>query len=96
MVSYDGFWYATSKGVGGIYIKYIIDEVPYIYIIYMETQNYPLTFIDYTIIVPAPGIIMFDEEINPDHLCVRDGDTFEVVITNGKIMFRGISRKNNG
>jgi len=62
----------------------------------MEEQKYPITFLDYNIIVPIPGIILFDEEMKPENLCVKDGDTFEVVITNGKIMFRGISRKNNG
>jgi len=61
----------------------------------MESQNYPLTFIDYNIIVPSPGIIMFDEEMNPDQLCVKDGDTFEVKIINNRITFRGVSRKNS-
>jgi hypothetical protein len=59
----------------------------------MENNQYPLTFIDYTFMVPSPGVIMFDEEVNPDHLCVRDGDKFEVSIKNGRITFRGIERK---
>jgi hypothetical protein len=59
----------------------------------MENTKYPITFLDYTIIVPMPGIIMFDEEINPDALCVRDGDTFKVVIDEGRIRFVGVSRK---
>jgi hypothetical protein len=59
----------------------------------MEANQYPITFIDYTIMVPAPGIIIFDAEMNPDHLCVKDGDIFEAIVKDGKIMFRGISRK---
>ena len=60
----------------------------------MENErSYPLTFLDYTIMVPTPGVIMFDEEMNPDHLCVRDGDVFKVNIKNGRITFTGISRE---
>jgi len=59
----------------------------------MENREYPLLFIDYTITVPTPGVIMFDAEINPDHLCVKDGDTFEVSVKDGRITFRGISRR---
>lgn len=60
----------------------------------MENRNYPLTLIDYTIIVPMPGIIMFDTEMNPDYLCVKDGDIFKVIIKDNKISFHGVSRKN--
>jgi hypothetical protein len=56
-------------------------------------KSYPLTFLDYTIMVPTPGIIMFDEEMNPDHLCVRDGDIFKVSVKDGRISFIGISRE---
>lgn len=59
----------------------------------MESDQYPLTFVDYTIIVPTPGIIMFDEEMKADQLCVKDGDTFQVIIKDGRITFRGLSRK---
>ena len=60
----------------------------------MEQHNqYPLTFIDYNFMVPSPGVIMFDAELNPDQLCVKDGDKFEVSIKNGRITFRGIERK---
>ena len=59
-----------------------------------QSSQYPLTFLDYTFMVPVPGIIMFDEELNPDQLCVRDGDKFEVKIINGRVTFRGIERKN--
>jgi hypothetical protein len=59
----------------------------------MEISHRPLTFIDYTFTVPSPGVIIFDEEVNPDHLCVKDGDKFEVKINNGKITFVGIDRK---
>ena len=59
----------------------------------MEHNQYPLTFVDYTIIVPTPGIIMFDEEMKADQLCVKDGDTFQVIIKDGRITFRGLSRK---
>jgi hypothetical protein len=59
----------------------------------MEHPQYPITFLDYTIIVPMPGIIMFDEEMNPEQLCVKDGDTFKVVITDNRIRFVGVSRK---
>jgi hypothetical protein len=59
----------------------------------MEYPKYPITFIDYNIVVPTPGIIMFDEEINPDQLCVKDGDIFEAVVKDGKIRFVGKSRK---
>ena len=59
----------------------------------MEHNQYPVTFLDYTIVVPTPGIIMFDEEMNPDYLCVKDGDIFEVIIKDGRITFRGLSRK---
>ena len=59
----------------------------------MENKNYPLLFIDYTITVPVPGVIMFDAEINPDQLCVKDGDTFEVNIKDNRIYFHGVSRK---
>jgi hypothetical protein len=43
--------------------------------------------------VPTPGIIVFDQEVDPNLLCVKDGDRFEVNIVNGKITFRGIERK---
>lgn len=59
----------------------------------MEHPKYPVTFLDYNIIVPAPGIIMFDEEINPDQLCVKNGDIFEAVVENGRLRFVGKSRK---
>ena len=59
----------------------------------MENKNYPLLFIDYTITVPVPGVIMFDAEINPDQLCVKDGDTFKVIIKENRIYFHGVSRK---
>jgi hypothetical protein len=59
----------------------------------MESNEYPITFLDYVITVPTPGIIMFDSEMKPEQLCVRDGDMFEVIITNGVIKFRGVSRK---
>ena len=59
----------------------------------MELNQYPITFVDYIITVPTPGIILFDEEMKPEQLSVRDGDTFEVVITNGRIKFVGKSRK---
>jgi len=36
---------------------------------------------------------MFDAEINPDHLCVKDGDTFEVNIKDNRIYFHGVNRK---
>jgi hypothetical protein len=60
----------------------------------MENREYPLLFIDYTITVAVPGVIMFDSEINPDHLCVKDGDIFKVIIKDGRICFHGVSRKN--
>lgn len=59
----------------------------------MESNEYPLTFIDYSFIVPTPGIIMFDTELKPEQLCVRDGDIFEVIVKDGRITFRGVSRK---
>jgi len=59
----------------------------------METNQYPITFVDYNIMVPSPGVIMLDEEMKPDQLCVKDGDTFKVVITDGRIRFVGVSRK---
>ena len=50
---------------------------------------YPITFIDYNIIVPSQGVIIFDEEMTADKLCVKNGDKFEVVIENGRItMFK--------
>ena len=58
-----------------------------------NNKSYPITFLDYTIIVPMPGVIMFDEEMNPDQLCVRDGDIFKVNINNGRITFTGVSRE---
>jgi ArsR family metal-binding transcriptional regulator len=52
-------------------------------------KKYPITFIDYSIIVPSPGIIIFDHEMKADQLCVKDGDKFEVVINDGRIsMFK--------
>lgn len=59
----------------------------------MEANQYPITFVDYSIMVPSPGVIMFDEEMNPDQLCVKDGDIFKVVITDGRIRFVGVNRK---
>ena len=59
----------------------------------MEHNQYPLTFVDYNIVVPSPGIIMFDEEMKADQLCVKDGDTFQVIIKDGRITFHGLSRK---
>ena len=56
-------------------------------------MEYPLTLVDYNILVPSPGIILFDEELSPEHLCVKDGDKFEVIIKDGRVMFRGLSRK---
>jgi len=59
----------------------------------MEQANqYPLTFIDYTFVVLSPGVIVFDEEMKADQLCVKDGDTFKVVINEGRIRFVGVSR----
>lgn len=50
---------------------------------------YPITFMDYNIIVPSQGVIIFDEEMTADKLCVKNGDKFEVVIKNGRItMFK--------
>lgn len=50
---------------------------------------YPITFMDYNIIVPSQGVIIFDEEMTADKLCVKNGDKFEVVIENGRItMFK--------
>jgi hypothetical protein len=46
---------------------------------------YPITFVDYVIIVPSQGVIMFDEEMKAEQLCVNDGDKFEVAIKNGRI-----------
>ncbi len=59
----------------------------------MKNKQYPITFLDYIITVPMPGVIMFDEEINPDYLYVKDGDMFKVVINDGRIKFVGVSRK---
>jgi hypothetical protein len=59
----------------------------------MEASQYPLTFVDYNFMVPSPGVIIFDAELDPNMLCVKDGDKFEVRITNGRITFRGIERK---
>lgn len=59
----------------------------------MEHSHYPITFVDYNITVPMPGVIIMDAEMTPDQLCVRDGDTFKVVITDGRIRFVGKSRK---
>lgn len=58
----------------------------------MEHNQYPITFVDYSIMVPSPGVIMLDEEMNAEQLCVKDGDMFKVVITNGRIRFVGVSR----
>lgn len=58
----------------------------------MEKNQYPITFIDYIMVVPMPGIIMLDEEISAEQLFVRDGDIFKVVIDEGKIRFVGVSR----
>jgi hypothetical protein len=50
---------------------------------------YPITFLDFNIIVPSPGIIIFDHEMKADQLCVKNGDKFEVVINDGRIsMFK--------
>lgn len=66
----------------------------HIVIYYMEQGNsYPLTFVDYNFMVPSPGVIMFDAELDPKLLCVKDGDKFEVSVKNGRIIFRGIERK---
>jgi hypothetical protein len=58
----------------------------------MEKNQYPITFIDYIMVVPMPGIIMLDEEISAEQLFVRDGDIFKVVIDEGRIRFVGVSR----
>lgn len=58
----------------------------------MENNQYPITFVDYNIMVPMPGKIMFDEEMKPEQLSVRDGDIFKVNIINGRIVFTGVSR----
>lgn len=59
----------------------------------MEHNQYPITFVDYSIVVPMPGIILMDSELKPDQLCVKNGDTFEVVIADGRIRFVGKDRK---
>lgn len=61
----------------------------------MEDNRYPITFIDYNIVVPTSGFIVFDDEISPELLGVKHGDIFEVIVKDGKVMFRGISRKND-
>ena len=58
----------------------------------MENNQYPLTFVDYNIIVPSSGVIIFDDELSPELLGVKNGDIFEVIVKDGKIMFRGIKR----
>lgn len=59
----------------------------------MDNKEYPITFVDYNITVPMPGVIIMDAEMTPDQLCVRHGDMFEVVITDGRVKFVGKSRK---
>jgi hypothetical protein len=59
----------------------------------MKTESianiYPVTFVDYNMIVLSPGVIIFDEELNADSFGVKDGDKFEVRIKDGRIsMFR--------
>lgn len=58
-----------------------------------QSRDFPITFVDYTFMVPAPGLIIFDAELNPEQIFVRDGDTFEAIVKDGRLTFRGVSRR---
>lgn len=48
-----------------------------------------MLFVDYTFSLVGDNILM-DAELTPQHIKVKDGDKFEVVINNNQILFRKI------
>lgn len=48
-----------------------------------------MLFVDYTFSLLGENILM-DAELTPEHIKVKDGDKFEVVINNNQILFRKI------
>jgi len=48
-----------------------------------------MLFVDYVFSLVGDNILM-DAELTPQHIKVKDGDKFEVVINNNQILFRKI------
>ena len=51
-----------------------------------------MLFVDYTFSLVGNNILM-DDELTPEHIKVKDGDKFEVVIKNNQILFRKITQE---
>jgi hypothetical protein len=51
-----------------------------------------MLFVDYTFSLIGENILM-DDELTPEHIKVKDGDKFEVVIKNNQILFRKITQE---
>jgi hypothetical protein len=49
-------------------------------------------FVDYTFSLVGNNILM-DDELTPEHIKVKDGDKFEVVINNNRILFRKMAQE---
>lgn len=45
-----------------------------------------MLFVDYTFSLVGNNILM-DAELTPDHIKVKDGDKFEVVVNNNQVLF---------
>lgn len=45
-----------------------------------------MLFVDYTFSLVGNNILM-DAELTPEHIKVKDGDKFEVVVNNNQVLF---------
>jgi hypothetical protein len=54
--------------------------------------QFPITFVDYNIIVPSEGVIIFDAELNPNNMHVKNGDMFEAVVKDNRLTFMRVSK----
>lgn len=48
-----------------------------------------MLFVDYVFSLVDDNILM-DAELTPEHINVKDGDKFEVVVNNNQVLFRKI------
>ena len=55
-----------------------------------DSDELPVTFLDYTFTLGKDGSIVFDSELRPDQLRVQQGDKFEVVFVPGNVVFKKI------
>ena len=55
-----------------------------------DSDELPVTFLDYVFSLTKDGSIVFDSELRPDQLRVQQGDRFEVVFAPGSVVFKKI------